>query len=132
MAERFVRFDDLDGTVIEDGKGGTVTVGFADEQYDLDLTEDHINTLKKALDPYLEAGRKNEQSQEATATVPTPRGTKTESVPSQPSRSAVDRQAMGDIRKWAKKNGFKISDRGRIPHAVMAGYMRDNMAGSKR
>jgi hypothetical protein len=33
-------------------------------------------------------------------------------------RTTSDRQRSADIREWAKGQGFKISDRGRIPESV--------------
>lgn len=137
--EKNVRFDDLDGSVIEEGKGGTVTVGFGEEQYDLDLTEKNINTLKAAVEPFLEAGRKMQQevttrTTSTTQTTTNRRSTSKKngtaqatSIPRQVSRSAQDRAALAEVRKWAKKKGFKISARGRIPHAIMAAYASENI-----
>lgn len=41
-------------------------------------------------------------------------------VPEAPLRTR--RQELNDIRKWARKHGFRIADRGRIPSTVMEAY----------
>jgi hypothetical protein len=37
-------------------------------------------------------------------------------------RPAPDRGHSSDVREWAKQQGIKVSERGRIPASVVAGY----------
>ena len=59
MAQRVeVRLtDDLDGTRIPSGKGETVTFSLDGKSYEIDLTAKNARVLRKALRPYIDAGR---------------------------------------------------------------------------
>ena len=91
--------DDLDGTSIPAGKGQTVTFGLDRKSYEIDLTAKNAGALRKALQPYIAAGR-----------------------PIKGSRRPVVRFRLGSdtrtIKEWARANGYRVSDRGRIPNAV--------------
>jgi len=50
--------DDLDGTVIPGGMGRTLLFEFDGTNYEMDLTDAHIDELRAALAPYLSAGRR--------------------------------------------------------------------------
>jgi hypothetical protein len=49
--------DDLSGVAIRAGKGETVTFSLDGTSYEIDLTAKNANMLRKALRPYVEAGR---------------------------------------------------------------------------
>ena len=59
MAQRTVvrLTDDLSGVEIPAGKGETVTFSLDGRSYEIDLTAKNANALRKALRPYIEAGR---------------------------------------------------------------------------
>jgi hypothetical protein len=59
MAQRTVirLTDDLSGTEIPAGKGETVTFSIDGRSYEIDLTAKNATALRKALRPYVEAGR---------------------------------------------------------------------------
>ncbi|MGV3712852.1 histone-like nucleoid-structuring protein Lsr2 [Pseudolysinimonas sp.] len=48
--------DDLDGTVIDEGR--TVTFALGTKTYEIDLTAENVTRLQDALDPYIRAGRR--------------------------------------------------------------------------
>ena len=50
--------DDLDGSVIPGGLGRTLLFEFNGTNYEIDLTDAHIDELRAALAPYLSAGRR--------------------------------------------------------------------------
>ena len=50
---------DLDGTVIPGGLGRTLLFEFDGTNYEIDLTDAHIDELRAALAPYLSAGRRS-------------------------------------------------------------------------
>ncbi|WP_306359796.1 Lsr2 family protein [Nocardia sp. CC227C] len=41
-------------------------------------------------------------------------------------RPAVDREQTQAIRDWARKNGFEVSSRGRVPSEVLEAYNKAN------
>jgi hypothetical protein len=59
MAQRTVvrLTDDLSGVEIPSGKGETVTFSLDGRSYEIDLTAKNASGLRKALRPYIEAGR---------------------------------------------------------------------------
>jgi nucleoid-associated protein Lsr2 len=102
MAQRtqILYVDDIDGSQAD----GTVRFGLDGTYYEIDLSKKHADQLAKALRPYIEAARKVSSSRRAA------RG----------SRPA--RHNQSDVRAWARAQGLKVSDRGRIPADVLARY----------
>ena len=102
MAQRtqVLYVDDIDGSDAE----GTVRFGFDGTDYEIDLNKKHADQLAQAIGPFIAAGRK----------VPSSR---------RPARGArTGRQNLSDVRAWARDQGIKISERGRIPADVLAKY----------
>jgi Lsr2 len=97
--------DDLDGGTAE----RTVTFGWDGHTYEIDLSKKNIAALDNALKPYIAAGRRSRAA--------TGRGRA-----SGRRGGAGKRTGMPDIREWARANGHEISDRGRIPVAVVTAY----------
>jgi len=89
--------DDLDGSE------GARTYGFSWQQgrYEIDLSDEHRDELLAALAPYLKVARRVRVSAGAAA------------------RSRSD---GADVRAWARANGHDVSDRGKIPAAVLEAY----------
>lgn len=98
--------DDLDGTALADGEGKTVTFALEGVSYEIDLSQEHVDDLIKALAPYIEAGRKV-NGRKGTA--------HTAGAKSNPAE-------LQKIRDWAGKNGHAVSTRGRISAAVRDAY----------
>jgi Lsr2 len=92
--------DDIDGSEAD----GTIRFGLGGADYEIDLSKKHADQLATTIRPYIDAGRKVSSSRRAA------RG----------SRPA--RHNQSDIRAWARSQGLKISDRGRIPADVLAKY----------
>jgi len=92
--------DDIDGSEAE----GTVRFGFDGAEYEIDLNKKHSAQFTKAIRPYIDAARKVSSSRR----------------PARGSRPA--RHNQSDVRAWARSEGLKISDRGRIPADVLARY----------
>jgi hypothetical protein len=101
--------DDIDGgdanTTIEFGLDGV--------NYTIDLSERNSNKLRKALDPYLAVA-----SRAGRSSGPSRRGSHRTASTS----GRVDREQNQAIREWAGKNGYDVSERGRIPAAVVDAY----------
>ncbi|GAA2178848.1 hypothetical protein GCM10009847_10550 [Leucobacter tardus] len=60
MADVVMKVDDLDGTPIPPGQGGTVHFGFRGAQYAIDLTSEHEEELAGLLTPYIRKAREAE------------------------------------------------------------------------
>ncbi|WP_229401504.1 histone-like nucleoid-structuring protein Lsr2 [Micromonospora okii] len=102
--------DDLDG-----GKADrTVEFSLDGVAYTIDVSDENAGTLRKALDPYINAGRRI-----GRGPVEAPRAVRR---PGRGSVSGMDREQNRAIREWASKNGYEISDRGRIPVSVVEAY----------
>jgi hypothetical protein len=95
--------DDLDGSEAE----GTVTFALNGVQYEIDLSKKNADKLASAFEPYVTGGRKVSTRTSARS----PRGG---SRPGKHDQSAV--------REWARAEGMKVSDRGRIPAELLARY----------
>jgi hypothetical protein len=102
--------DDLDG-----GKADrTVEFSLDGVAYTIDVSDENAGVLRKALDPYISAGRRIGRG--AVDSARTPRR------PAASGTSGMDREQNRAIREWAVKNGYKISERGRIPVEVVEAY----------
>ncbi|RSS82436.1 Lsr2 family protein [Streptomyces sp. WAC06614] len=101
MAQRVVVTisDDLDGGEAAE----TVVFGLDGKSYEIDLNLANAKKLRKSLEPYVAAGRRQARSGKAfkhTSLAPDP---------------AV-------VRAWARSNQLDVPPRGRIPKAVYAAY----------
>lgn len=108
MAQRVqtLLIDDLDGGQAE----GTVRFGLDGADYEIDLSGEHAEALRKALEPYVNAarrasgsaarrpGRSGRRAAAAAGTDPTP------------------------IREWAKSQGIDVKDRGRVPAELVVKF----------
>lgn len=110
MAQRTVvtLIDDLTGEEAPDGQ--TVEFGLDGVTYEIDLAEENAIELRDLLDDYVTAGRKVAGRAKRT--------TKPAGKPGSP----TDREQNKAIREWAKRNGYEISERGRIPREVAEAY----------
>lgn len=106
MAQRQVTImtDDLTGKALPDGAGETVCFSLDGASYEIDLDTTSAEKLRSALEPYLAAGRRVSDSRAGKR-----RRVKLDHDPSA-------------VRAWASANGIGVSDRGRIPAAVLAHF----------
>ncbi|RSM40304.1 nucleoid-associated protein Lsr2 [Actinoplanes sp. ATCC 53533] len=99
--------DDLDGGEAD----RTVEFGLDGVTYTIDLSEKNAGKLRKALDPYLGAGTRVGRSGAV--------GSGRRPVVASARSNRDENQA---IREWAGKNGYEVSERGRIPNSVVEAY----------
>lgn len=102
--------DDLDGGAAD----GTVQFGLDGLNYEIDLSDKNAAALRKAFAKYVEHGRKLAGAGRRGA-----RGGK---------RPGTDRETTNAIREWAKQQGLKVADRGRIPGDIVERYHRETGA----
>ena len=109
MARRIVHqlVDDIDGTVLGIGEGETVHFSLNNTAYEIDLRTENADALRGALEPYIAGARRASASSGRNGA---PR-----------KRSAASPETAA-IREWANANGHQVSERGRIPAAVVEAY----------
>ncbi len=95
--------DDLDGDEFESDHP-TYRFGFDGRDYEIDLKPANGKKLEQALAIYIGHARRA-QAARRKAGVP-----------------VRDRERPAEIRKWARKRGIEVSDRGRIPSNVVRQY----------
>lgn len=94
--------DDVDGGKAE----RTIMFGFEGASYEIDLSKKNAAAFERVLRPYVDAARK----------VGRTTGRRSRRGSSGPARD------LGAIRAWARANGHAVSDRGRVPAAVLEAY----------
>jgi hypothetical protein len=99
--------DDLDGGDAD----RTVEFGFDGVNYTIDLSDKNAGKLRKALDPYLAV---------ATRVGRTGGTGRLTSRAARPARANRDQNQA--IREWAVKNGYEVSERGRIPTTIVEAF----------
>ncbi|QAY60724.1 Lsr2 family protein [Microbacterium protaetiae] len=109
MARKIVHqlVDDIDGTVLEPGQGQTVLFSLDGVAYEIDLTDQNAATLRDALSSYVSAARAVSGSRTRRSSA---------------GRGGSGRRDLAAVRAWAKQNGHKVSDRGRVPQVVLDAY----------
>jgi len=100
--------DDLDGGDAD----RTVEFGLDGVNYTIDLSEKNAGKLRKALDPYLSVATRVGRSGGE------PRGRRGGAT----STGRASRDQNQAIREWASKNGYEVSERGRIPSSVVEAF----------
>lgn len=105
MAQRvnIVLEDDLDGTDADE----TVTFGLDGVTYEIDLSSENAARLRDALAPFVGHARRAAGRRLTSRSVAPRSGGKRD---------------LADVREWARHNGHKVSDRGRISAEVQAAY----------
>src|SRR5688572_8339813 len=100
-----------DGDMTDDVQ--TVSFGLDGQSYELDACEQHRGELQDAFAPYVGAARKAGGSGGGSA----PRRAARSS--SRSSSGGSDREEVQRIREWARTNGHKVSERGRLSSTVL-------------
>jgi hypothetical protein len=111
MAQKYIvqLVDDLTNQPIEEGAGETVTFALDGVSYAIDLTAEHADGMRSALNTYVSAARKTDLASNTKARTST-------------RSSNASKTDLKDVRTWAESNGFTVSARGRIPSAVQEAY----------
>lgn len=99
--------DDLD----EGQADETVAFGLDGTAYEIDLSSKNAGALRDSLAGYVAAARKIGRTAARGGGVRAARGPAT-----------TDREQTQAIRAWARRNGHTVSDRGRIPAAIVTAY----------
>ena len=97
--------DDLDGGEAEE----SVSFSLDGVSYEIDLSSANAEALRDAIAPWVGHARRT-GGRAARGRVPA-RG-----------RVAAAKADLGDVRSWARENGYQVSDRGRVSAEVMSAY----------
>jgi hypothetical protein len=97
---------DYDDKEIPDGEAHSIAFGLDGQEYEIDLCAKHSERFSEVVGKFAEHARK----------------TTVRNTTKRRRRTAANRQRSAEIRAWAKKSGFEVSDRGRIPGHVIAGF----------
>jgi len=101
--------DDLDGSPAS----GAVRFELDGRSYEIDLSDENADKLREIFAPYVAAARRAGG------------GRGRQAAPSSPkARSATgrSREEMAEMRRWLRENGYKVSDRGRVPNEFAQAY----------
>ena len=96
--------DDLDGSPAAE----TVVFALDGATYEIDLSAEHAGELRRALARYTDVARRS--------------GSRRSSGGSGRRRSSRGNTEASNIRAWARANGLKVSERGRVGAEVVAAY----------
>lgn len=107
MAQRVevVLIDDLDGGQADE----TVTFALDGVTYEIDLSEQNARKFREDFASWTGHARRSGGAQRGTGRKRT---------------ASARRSDLSTVREWARANGHKVSDRGRISAEVQAAYDR--------
>jgi hypothetical protein len=105
--------DDLTGEVAENIS--TVEFALDGRAYELDLTDENSAKLHDALSQYVNAARKIGGRRRSG-----PRPGRTMKTTGR--APGYNRETLKSIRAWAKKNGYNVSNRGRLSAEVLQAW----------
>jgi len=92
----------------------TIAFGLDGSAYEVDVCADHGAQVRDAFAPYVGAARRAGRPSTTTGRRP--------ARSSRPAAVGSDRELVQAKREWARKNGFTVSDRGRLSAALLAAY----------
>ena len=113
----------------------TVGFGVDDEtgrhrEYKIELCNMHLKEFVTDLEPWIVSARPEEKPigrgrrGSPTSARPTGMNAKTNQGPAR-----RDPEQLAGIRRWARANGFEVSDKGRIPAEIEEAYNRQTQTG---
>jgi hypothetical protein len=104
--------DDLDNS---SAATETVAFGLDGASYEIDLNEKNAKKLRDALGNYVANARRVDGARRVTVRAKPARNRGGR-------RTAPDREQTAAIRDWARKQGYEVSDRGRLSAAVVEAF----------
>ena len=113
-----VLVDDIDGTpIVDESQGRTVPVKIGDIDVELDLTNENIAKLEETFREFI-----------GTATPAPFNGSRRRSG----NTTTATTEDLSVVREWARKNGYEINARGRIPFSVMDAFTKAHIGSIRR
>ena len=100
--------DDIDGGEADE----TVSFALDGVSYEIDLSESNAAELRDAIAQWVgHARRVGGRSTARRASAPKKNGT-----------APAGKADLGDVRAWARENGYEVSDRGRVSSQILQAY----------
>ncbi len=93
----------------------TVVFGLDGSAYEMDVCDKHAGELRDAMAPYVGAARRAGRPAVGTSRRSGRGGARA-------GAGGGDRQRVQEMREWARGNGHKVSERGRLPATVVQAY----------
>ena len=103
-----ILLDDLNGGAADE----TVSFSLDGTSYEIDLSAKNAGKLRDALAPYVGSARKASSKRGRGRGIASSRG--------------GSRNDTTAVREWAREQGLKVSDRGRIPSDILTKYEEAN------
>ena len=100
--------DDLDG---EGPADETVEFSIDGVTYEIDLSSKNAKKFRDEFKAWIDAGRRVGGRRRGRP-----------GAPGRGVRATIDREQSAAIREWARRNGHKVSTRGRIPAEVIEAF----------
>jgi Lsr2 len=109
MAQKVIRefVDDIDGSEAE----RTFTFAVDGTHYEIDLSTQNIKEFHEAIAGFVESARKVKAS-----------GNSRQTRKARTSDSGRSREQTQTVREWARQQGHRVNDRGRIPAAIQQAF----------
>ena len=92
--------DDVDGSLASE----TIQFGLDGVNYEIDLSDENAAKLRDSLALWVGNARRVSGRKQSVRPAPT------------------GRSDLNEIRAWGRENGYKVSDRGRVPVEVIKAY----------
>lgn len=103
--------DDLTGDQLDEDAVQTVQFSLDGTSYEIDLAEESAKKLRDDFATWIGHARRTTSRRGTRPASGAPKG-----------RAVADREQSGAIREWARNNGHSVSERGRIPAAIVEAY----------
>lgn len=103
-------FDDISGDALTESEVNVVSFAYKGTNYQIDLSETHLEEFEKALEPYISRARR---------VVAAPTSTRRRN--SSGKYAGVETKK---VRAWAKEQGIEVSSRGKLPIALIESYKK--------
>jgi len=100
--------DDFDG---EGAADETVEFSLDGVSFEIDLSAKNAQKLRDELKQWIDASRRVGGRRRGRPGIPGRNG-----------RASIDREQSAAIREWARRNGHKVSTRGRIPADIIDAF----------
>ncbi|MDP9497524.1 MAG: Lsr2 family protein [Actinomycetota bacterium] len=98
----------------------TVAFGLDGTSYEVDACEEHAAALRDAFAPFVGAARR--AGRPSGDGKPQRRGSRGRSSDGGSGGGGSNKERTQAIRDWARSNGYKVSERGRLSGEVVAAY----------
>lgn len=111
MAQKLIveSVDDIDGSQADEH----VLFGLDGVDFEIDLSERNAKVLREKLSPFVSGARRVGGRRK-------PRPKASSGITTETEQETRERNLL--IRSWARKNGWEVSDRGRLPADVVEAY----------